>query len=232
MINVGKYKIRNYMTMEYSFCGIRLHESFLTPVTWNLSTNIIIAQHGNVNRKEIEAQASLYYQKIYFWLEANLPGVVILDATNPDDLYIANMSANPMLYCPTTATDDTIVKVLHAKLSTLADGKLFISEMKIKSSDGTCIYTFDCVDGDYELPKKSNYYGEIEARHEKPWWFRNDGFCFEFAKIETEDGSDPYEDIVDPMENFQQMLLDSVDTDVVREPAKIVKVEKWQPKKV
>jgi hypothetical protein len=232
MMAIGKHRIKNFMTLEYEFTGIRIIDQSLIPVDWSLKINLVAANSKGQTRDEIEANANLTYQKIYFWLDTNLPSIILVNAKNEDDLYIANLSSNIMLYCPGKATDDMMIQLLHSKVSALAEHSLVVGEMELKGSDTTLRYTFDCPDGEYKLPPRTaDYYTEGVVRDEFPWWSRDDGFCFEFAKPEgTEE--DIFADIIDPMDEFHNVMTGIEDIGIVREPARIIQTERWQPKKV
>jgi len=237
MMTVGKHKIRSHMTLEYEFTGMRLQEGCFTPVDWKLSVNLIAPRGtSEKNRTEKELKAGVIYNKMHFWLDSNLSGVIMVDATNEDDLYLANLTANITLYCPGDVTDDHIVELLHAKLSTLAGDSLVVGEMTLKGSDTSAIYTFDSPDGAYSMPAID--YIEGETRDSEPWWYRNDGFCFEFIKPVPAEGEtvpdDVFEDIVDPMTEFERLVKEATESyiGIIKEPARIVQVEKWKPKTV
>ncbi len=235
MMIMGKHRIKNHMTLEYDFAGIRILNGSLVPVDWHLTVDLVALDKKNKNKEEAEYKATVAYQKLYFWLDTNLPNIVILDVNDEDDLYIANLSSNIMMYCPGEPYDDTIAELLHSKLSVLADGHLLVGEVQIKGSDMSVKYTFDTTDGEYSLPETTaDYYTEGITRDEAPWWARNDGFCFEF--IRPEDSEVPpdelFKDIVDPLDEFTRIIEEARNVTAAREPAGIVQVEKWKPKKV
>jgi hypothetical protein len=237
MIKRGKSIIRNYMTLSYEFTGIRVQDGYLMPVDWEISVNLIVSAKSTKSKEDIENRASIMYQKLNFWLDTNLPSVVMVDVSSEDDLYIANLSSNIMLYCPGTPTDDLVIRLIHSKLSVLSGKDIEIGEIRLKASDTSIQYTFDCIEGDYELPASTvEYYTEGTCRDKDPWWTRNDGFCFEFVKpAETESTDEEiFAGIVDPMADFERILSEMTDTQIgmVREPARIVQVEKWKPRKV
>lgn len=225
------------MTMEYAFTGIRIQSACLTPVEWHLTVDLVATEKKGKTKTEIEYNAGVTYQKLYFWLDTNLPNIVLVDVTNEDDLYIANLSANIALYCPANPGDDLFAQLLHSKLTALAGEDLLIGEIHLKGSDMSLQYTFDCVDGAYDLPiATADYYTEGTTRDEIPWWTRDDGFCFEFVKPADSEVSDEelFKDIFDPMDEFERIMKEASETHigVVREPARIVQVEKWKPKTV
>lgn len=235
MMAIGKHRIKNFMTLEYDFAGIRIIDQSLTPVDWSLKINLVASNIKGLSKEENESAANLTYQKIYFWLDTNLPNIMVVNVKNENDLYIANLSSNIMFYCPGKATDDLIIRILHAKLSMLADGSLFIGEMELKGSDTAIRYTFDCEDADYKLPTKcADYYPDGKTRDEFPWWARDDGFCFEFVRPDgsTETDEELFKEIIDPMDEFRSVMTDLQDVGIVREPARIIQTERWQPKKV
>jgi len=236
MIKHGKNIIRNYMTMNFEFGGIRIQDGFMTAVDWELSVNLIVAQRAK-SREDVEYRAGVMYQKLWFWLDANLQGIVLVNVESEDDLYIANLSSNITLYCPGNPSDDLVIKLLHSKLTALAGKDIGIGEMRLKASDTSICYTYDCPEGDYELPlTTSEYYTEGTCRDVDPWWTRNDGFCFEFVKPEDSEETDEeiFAGIVDPMIEFERAVsvMENTQIGMVREPARIVQVEKWKPKKV
>ena len=233
----GKHTIKSYMTLSYDFTGLRLQDSYLTPVDWKLTVNLIAAGKKGKSKEKIELSAGVTYQKLYFWLDTNLPGILAVNAGNEDDLYIANLSSNITMYCPGNPGDDMLVQLLHAKLSSLTSEELLIGEIHLKATDTSLEYTFDCNDGEYALPLTTEeYYTECTVRDETPWWFRDDGFCFEFVRPDDTEITDEelFGDIEDPMEQFYKVISEMSDAHIgiVKEPAKIIQVEKWKPRTV
>ena len=139
-----------------------------------------------------------------------------------------------MLYCPSEPYDDIIVQLLHSKLTALAEDNLFVGEVRIKGSDMSVQYSFE-PDAGYDLPTTTaEYYVEGIARDIEPWWMRNDGFSFEFIRPADTDITDDelFKDVVDPLDEFNKIIGEMSDNIGVKEPARIVQVEKWKPKKV
>jgi len=237
MMKRGKHTIRSYMTLEYQFSGIRIQDGYLTPVDWNLSVNLIATDKKGKAKEEIELKAATTFQKLYFWLDTNLPSVAMVDIGNEEDLYLANLSSNITMYCPGNPGDDVIIQLLHSKLSALAGTDLVVGEIKLKGSDSMLQYTFDRPETGYLMPATvKEYYSEGIARDHIPWWNRDDGFCFEFIRPDDAEGTDEelFKDIMDPMDEFKRILseVDNAHIGLVKEPAKIVQVEKWKPRKV
>lgn len=232
-----KQSITSYMVLEYPFSGVRLQDKEIVPVDWHLTISLVAVGRKNQSREEVEHQASIAYQKIYFWLDVNLQNILVVDATSPEDLYIANLTANVMLYCPDVASDDTMIQLLHSKITVLAGADLLVGDIHIKGSDTSLQYVYDCPEEGYNLPATaSEYIINGIPRDELPWWSRNDGFSFEFVKPADTLLTDEeiYKDIIDPMLEFDEMLRQSEDkaVTIAREPAKIVKIDVWSPKKV
>lgn len=240
MMTVGRFKVRSHMTLEYEFTGIRIFDESLIPVTWKLTANLIAPQQKKGSRTEAEYNAGMAYQRLYFWLETNLPNIMMVDTCNEIGVFIAGASANSMMYCPDEPVDEIIIQMLHSKLAALAGKTLVVGEMTLKGSDVTSVYNFDCPDNVYDLPQLVNEYVDGIVMHEKPWWTRNDGFSFEFVKPEEyeEISTDEFfSGIEDPMLEFEEMIKESVPVHdienapkIEKEPAKIVQVEKWKPK--
>lgn len=223
--------MKNFMTFDFDFTGIRLQDKYLTPVDWNLSVDLFAVEKTGQTKSDIEASAGFIFQKIYFWLSTNLPGILTVDVTDEEDLFLANITSNIMMFCPGSPTDDLIIRLLHAKLTSLSDGSLIIGPVRLKASDTSLCYNYDCMDGEYNLPSTTEeYYTEHPCKDQAPWWTRDDGFCFEFAKAETEEMIKISESIVDPMEEFYSIINEY--SSISKEPAKIIKPERWNPKKV
>lgn len=235
MIRRGKQIIKNHMTLDYEFAGIRIQNGYMTPVDWTLKVNLIASDKKGKSKQDIENNAGLAYQKLYFWLETNMPSIVAVDVTNEEDLYLSNLCANITMYCPGNPGDDMIVRLLHSKLSSLSANDLVVSEITLKGSDTALHYTFDCEDGNYDLPSATEEYCTTGIKRDtSPWWLRDDGFCFEFIRPEEDKNEkDLFSGITDPMSEFYR-IISEVDEHInlVKEPAKIVQVEKWKPRKV
>ena len=237
MIKNGKTRIKSHMTMEYNFSGIRLQSGTLTPVDWNVTVDLLAVCKKGSSKEEVEYSASVTYQRIYFWLDTNLPNIILVNVTNEDDLYIANLSSNIMMFCPDVPSDDLLIQLIHAKISALADSNLLVGDIHLKGSDTSLQYTFDYNDSGYALPADTvDYYAEGVAKDLVPWWHRNDGFCFEFIRPKDTEQSDEelFGQIVDPMIEFQSFLDESINAgiSVAKEPAKIIQIEKWKPRTI
>lgn len=237
MIKKGRHIIKSHMTLEYDFSGVRLQEGSLTPVDWKLSVDLVATGKKGKSRDEIEYDSSVTFQKLYFWLDTNLPNIVVVDVSSEDDLYLANLSTNIMMYCPGSPGDDLLVQLLHSKIATLAGQELLVGEVHLRGSDSSLHYTFDCADGVYMLPKTTTeYYLDGKTRDKTPWWMRNDGFCFEFARPDdnTQTDEELFAGISDPLDEFHRVMAEMTESSIgiLREPAKIIQVEKWKPKRV
>lgn len=232
MMKIGKTIVRSYMTLKHSFSGIRLQETILTPVDWNIEVQMASIERPGRSHEEFERSVAIAYQKIYYWLDINLSRCIMVDVTNPTDLYISHMVGNVAMHYPGSPGDDMLVELLHAKLSKLAGKDIFIGQVSASGSDLSVKYSFDVQDSHYNLPAKTNEYLEdIEAKEEIPWWFRDDGFCFDFLKSpNAELDNEMFNSIVDPMEEFYAMLDQLSEEN--KEPATIVRLDKWKPKKV
>lgn len=237
MMKKGRHIIKSHMALDYSFSGIRLFDGALYPVDWHITANLIAQLKKTSTKEESEHAANVAYQRLCYWLDINLPDIIIVNVENEDDLYIANLVSNIMMYCPGQPNDDLIIQLLHSKLSTIAGNSLAIGEIHLKGSDATLSYTFDASEGEYDLPTTTaEYFPDAIVKDETPWWARNDGFCFEITreKVEGEtQGSDDYfKDITDPMLEFDRAASVGTHISMAREPAKIVQVEKWKPRTI
>lgn len=237
MIKHGRHYITSHMTLEYKFSGIRIQDSSLIPVDWVLTIDLVGTGKQGKDAAKIEYDASIKYQKVHFWLDTNLPNIVVVDVGSEDDLYIANLTTNNMLFCPDSPCDDLLLELLHSKISTLSTPDLLVGEMHLRASDSLLQYVFSCVDGSYDLPTlTADYYIGGVTRDTIPWWMRNDGFCCEFARPDgnTQTDKELFGEITDPLDEFHRIMAEVSDMHIglIKEPAKIIQVEKWKPVKV
>ena len=239
MITIGKHRIRSFMTLEYSFSGIRVIEIDLIPVQWTLTIDLAPSQKKRKNLEEIARKAELTYQRIYFWLETVLTQAVCVNTTNAIGMAIAATSSNVMVMCPDEPYDEVLVELLHSKLTALADGNMLIGSIHLKGSDVTASCSYECPDGLYALPDAvQDYVGiDVTSMHSIPWWARNDGFSFEFLK--SEENKDIPDDVYfgafsDPMQDFDKTMEEIAELAPIipKEPATIIQAEKWKPRKV
>jgi len=235
MMNINKIQIKNHMTLEYEWSGIRIVDDVLVPVDWKLNIDFV-ATSNKKSKAEVENISRSAYQRMYFWLDINLPNIIIVDTTNEVGMNIANAADNIMMYCPSDCSDEVLIQCIHSKLSVLADKDLIIGEITLKSTDTPIKYTFNYID-EYDLPKLVSEYIEGITMHDIPWWLRKDGFCFEFGKPEDFNEiskEEFFKDIVDPLAEFEKMMNENLEENTQQEkaPAEIIQVEKWKPKKV
>lgn len=229
----SKSVVKNFMTLDFDFTGIRIQEGYLTPVDWSLSVDLFALEKGTQSKDEVESAAAFVFQKIYFWLNTNLQGIVAVDVSSDEDLLLANLSSNITMFCPGNPGDELIIRLLHAKLTSLAGEDLIIGPMRLRASDASLQYNYDCMDGEYDLPRSADeYYQEYPCQDPAPWWTRDDGFCFEFAKADTPEAVEIAKNIVDPLDEFYSIIAEYSAHGMNREPAKIIKIDKWKPKKV
>lgn len=241
------------MSLDYEFTGIRLIDSSLTSVDWHLTANLIAKKKNGKSKEESEHDANISYQRLYFWLDINLPQIIMVDAMDDDDLYLSTLSSNVTMFCPGVPTDDLIVQLLHSKLSTLAGSNLLLGEITLKGSDTSISYTYDSSEEGYDLPLETkDYFGEKGiVRDTNAWWTRDDGFCSEIIHIlpeiegvtldtnnasesVTPDAKKYFEHVIDPMVEFDRVIVSEIGSHIgiMHDPAKIVQIEKWKPKTI
>jgi len=233
-MKIGSKHINSYMGLKFEFAGVRILHEMLYSTRWSLEVNLVAVDcRKHKSTDAMQRQGNVAFQKLYFWLESVLPGVVLTNVNNPVSLSIAGSVENVMLFCPDEPTDDLFVRLLHSKLSAIAGDNLHIGEIKLNASDTTTTYTF-CVDETgYHLPTTVKEYIDLPSLYKKPWWVRDDGFSFEFLKKRGMKGklTDLYAGLEDPLKEFEGLLVDGI-PDLITEPAEIIQVEKWKPKQV
>ena len=235
---VGKQRVNSFMTLDYEFMGTRLMDGSITPVQWTISMDMVVPEKKTGNKVDNEYNATVAFQKISFFLDTNLQNIVIANVTCNEDMLLANNSTNITMYCPGEPFDDLIVRLLHSKLSMLVVDDIIIGDIRIKSSDMSVSYTYNVATGDYNLPETVLDYIDRPciSRDTLPWWSRDDGFCFEFLSPMPAAGAAPnldlFKDVVDPIDEFYRIIAETMDDETEKEPASIVKVDRWKPKKI
>lgn len=234
-MKIGTEDIKSFMTLNYKFQGIRILDDALIPTSWTLRANLVAAGYGKDRETLdlVQESGSIAYQKAYFWIDLMLPGIILTNVRNKFGLTIATSSSNTMMYCPSDPTDDLIIQLIHAKLTAITNQSLHIGEITLEGTDSSASYTFSLPKTGYTLPETVKEYVDLPSLHRKPWWHRDDGFCFEFLKQRSnkEKIADIYGDVCDPLKEFEEALM-VTSTGVGREPAEIIQVERWKPKKV
>jgi hypothetical protein len=230
---------RNCLTLNYDFTGLRVRDALFIPVKWNLTIDFNIIAKNNYLKKEYSPEElkrgfNINNQRLYYFLDVNLPNAMLVDATVEEDVDLANMSSNMMVYFPGEVNDFTFAKLLHSKLSILSEDIFEVGQISIKADDTFLQYTYNHEGDDYDLPMLTEDYCKFGKMRDKScWWARNDGFCFEFLRPDDTKLTDEelYGNIIDPLSEFEDLILDENDNNI-KEPAKIVQIEKWKPKKI
>lgn len=223
------------MTMEFEFAGIRIIEKELVPVQWKLTATLIPSQKKRVSDDILARNTEMAYQRLYFWLETNLPNIITVGSENITGLAIAHATDNAMMLCPGEPFDELLVELLHSKFTALVAGNMVIGELTLRSSDTTATFSFDCPDSMYALPSTVTEYVPALSLYQLPWWARNDGFCYEFLK--PADSADIPNDVFfgaieDPMVQFEYSMDELMGDHPGVEQADIIQVEKWKPQKI
>jgi hypothetical protein len=234
-MKIGTEDVKSFMTLKYNFPGVRILEDCLSPTYWSVNVNLVAVDYDKNSHpvSTMQANGSIAYQKAYYWMESMLPGIILTNIDNKFGLSIATTATNPMMYCPGDPTDDLLVQLIHAKLAAITNNHLYIGEITLDSNDTSAGYTFCRLKDGYTLPDKVKDYVDLPSLHRKPWWHRDDGFCFEFLKQKNnkEKIADIYKDVFDPLKEFEEMLINEQEY-TQKEPAEIIHVDKWKPKKV
>lgn len=226
--------VNNYMTLEFKFPVIRFIDSILEPTAFTLNMNLTaVADARNPESfNHIQAEGSIAYQKIYFWLESVLPGILMVDCSENLGISLSSLVGNMMMHCPGPPIDEMVVRMIHSKLSTITNGKLIVGEMTLLADDSSTSFTFMPAEQGYYLPKTVKEYIDLPSLYKHPWWMRNDGFCFEFVKGKSvkDKLSDIYDGITDPLAEYEDSIRKATTGDDT--PAKIIEHGTWKPKKI
>lgn len=226
----------NYMTFSFSFKASRLQELFIIPTIFHATFDVVVIDDKNKSKEEVEKESFIELQKINYLFENILDNVIIFDASSEEDSIICDLLSNDKMFCPGKPTDDLIARMLHSKISQITKDIFLIGKFTLSTNDSSYKFTFQ--PGDYSIPNLiAEYLPGVTTIHNTAWWYRNDGFIYELIKPEEFLGSNEefFEICQDPMEDFNSLINDVFTTNVElnkKQPAKIVQVEKWKPKKV
>lgn len=227
--------VNNFMTMNFKFQGIRLINTFLEPAAYTLDVNLtsLADFRSPGDFKEIQLEGTIAFQKLCFWLEAVLPGVVMVDGADETGFGMSTILGNIIMHCPGEPSDELLVRMLHSKISAIVNSKLIVGEIVLGADDNCSTFTFVPNAHGYFLPNSVREYLNLASLYKVPWWARKDGFCFEFVKGNSikEKLTDIYKDIPDPLVEFEVSLRESL-SGVTRAPAPVIEHDKWKPKKI
>lgn len=227
--------VNNFMTITFKFSCVRVIQSVLDPVLFNLNLNL--TSLADISKPEtfsgIQIEGNIAYQKLYFWLESVLPGVVMVDATDKVGFGFSALVGNIIMHCPGEPVDELLVRMLHSKISAIVNSKLIIGEIILSADESGTSYTFVPDEHGYNLPDTVRAYLDLPSLNKKPWWCRKDGFCFEFVK-----GKDVkeklevlYSDIPDPLEEYEINIREAL-SGKTHAPAPIIEHDTWKPRKL
>lgn len=227
--------VNNFMTIGFKFQAVRIIGGYLEPVSFDLKINL--TSLADISKPEafddIQAEGTIAFQKLYFWLESVLPGVVMVNATEKAGFGLATLVGNIIMHCPGEPMDELVVRMMHSKLATIVESKLIIGELTISADENATAYTFVPNMHGYHLPKTVKEYINLPSLYRTPWWARKDGFCFEFVKGKNikEKLETIYEGVLDPLGEYETSIRKKIGVDP-RSPASIIEHEKWKPKKI
>lgn len=227
--------VNNFMTITFKFPSVRVIHSVLEPVVFNLDLNLTSLADISKPKEftEIQAEGNIAFQKLYFWLESVLPGVVMVDATDKAGFGFSALVGNIIMHCPGEPIDELLVRMLHSKISAIVGSKLIIGEITLGADESGTSYTFVPDGYGYHLPETVRSYLDLPSLNKKPWWCRKDGFCFEFVKGKDikEKLEVLYAGIPDPLEEYEANLREAL-SGKSQASAPIIEHDTWKPKKL
>lgn len=228
---IDDFKVPQYMNIVHKFAGIRSDGGYLQSTNWELKLQLV----GNALIENHMERNQMAFNKILFWLESTLNNVIVFDPSDENSSVIAGMSENIFLLTPELPSDDVLIRVLHSKLTAIANNEVVIGEMTLETEGMPVSYTFNNHDG-YDLPETvKDYIPDMVSLFKEPWWDRNDGYSFEFLKKRGDKRkiADIYNDIIDPLSEFEESVANYTElTMTPHTEAEIIKPNKWNPKKV
>lgn len=227
----------HFMTFNFKFRACRLQSTYITPVNFTVSVDIVIPDEKAKTKEQVEKDSFTSLQKISYFFENILDNVIIADVLNLEDLEICNSLSNDVLFCPGSPSDDIIARLLHAKVIALSNNIFAVGKMVLSADDTQYTFTLQPIPNENILPKTtSEYLDGVSLQHSIPWWNRNDGFIYEIIIPDNEDPSEAVDELpIDPFIQFNKFIDELMQESLVNTnsvPAKLVQVEKWKPKTV
>lgn len=217
----------SFVRIFHKFSAIRVVEDELIPV--NIDLTVTMMSYEDTDDRDAVTAA---YRRVNLWLEANLIDVIIVDTQNEFGMTIASHVGNVVLMCPDAPSDDILAQVIHHKLSVISNNSLYVGQLGLHSSDSQSEYVFENAGTTgYLLPKTVGEYISVPSLYDVPWWARDDGFCFELLKPESQShipDDEYFGDVTDPLEQVEEELAYLSGS----ESQSVIKVEKWTPKVV
>ena len=236
-MKIGNEEVKSFMTVKQEFSGIRIMDDLLQPVVWSLEFDTVAVDYSQKGSpSEIERNGTYAFNKLSFWMDTVLHGLIVTNIENKSGVSIASLASNAMMYCPDEPSDDILSRLIHCKLDAMFGEHLYIDTVRLSSSDSGVTYTFCPGKTGNHLPETVASYCSIEALHSEPWWYRKDGFCFELLRPTGSEKplKEIYSGIIDPLEYYDETVapLENDEIEFEIEPAPVIQVDKWTPKKV
>lgn len=233
-MKIGSEVVNSYMKYNFKFSGTRILGNTLYPAQWDLDIDLVAIDRSKEQSKiQLQDSGNTSFQRIYYWLESALAGIVMTDVNNVFGMNVALNTDNTILYSPDDPTDDILIQLIHCKLKNIGGDFLHIGNLSLTSSDSIAGYVYT-PNNPYTVPMKvKEYISEGVSLYKDAWWNRADGFTNEFIKPKGTKGkvADVFADVEDPLAVYTSML-DNFAFEMENEDAPVVKVDKWTPKTI
>ena len=203
---------KKYMTIFREFAGTRMRKGRALPTRWSLTLNV-----GAISGNDDFEPA---HNALLYWFDQAFNDAVVVSTEDKVGMGVALAVNNPIIMLPYTDADSIFTQAMHQKLKAILQLSMVVGEIKLMSNTNYGIaYTYDASDDDSVLPRTASEFMGHETVHAMPWWTRND-----FTTREYRVG----EQVTDPMHGYTGTTEDTQ----CKQPAQIVKVPNWVPKRV
>jgi hypothetical protein len=157
----------------------------LIPTYWDISFDFfsLVPPDG----EDDVLEATITFSTLTFWLNELMDDLLVYDPSDPFAAEVAKYANNDSMTTPGLPTDELIVKLIHAKLNSIAKDRICVMKTTMSSSDGGGIkYSYVNTEvaeewGDIDRPESYTYV------HSTPWWYRSTAECCDIPVDTSED---------------------------------------------
>lgn len=205
----------------------------MTIITWNTEfmSNIVLENDIIPNKYKLELELipntrevreqTIAFDRLQVFCGSILQSGMLCSIDNPFIEFLLEETASNILFLPDEPYEQTLVILLHSKLSAILEERFFLHHITLSSYLGEDIkYSFNLEQFEYpEIIKK-----EI-LENEKPWWARSDMSVMDIVIEDKETG--------EPKLEHQELNWEHInlawDSNTEKE-GKVIKVKSFKPK--
>lgn len=199
---------------EFTFIGIKIIDYTLIPVEWTLEL-YMLGDDSKVERTKI------VFQKIVFWIDSLLNGIVALNANDDFSLLLASETENSVMSFPDIPTEDVMIQMIYEKLKMLSEGCLIFEQIKLYCNDSDVTYSFRPDSNDRTTLPDISYMQLTETKFKEPWWKRATSDMNDFNYQEDVESDNSVHD----MKNISEDILITFEKELLKSMSAVEETE-------